>query len=170
MRIMNNATAVTELVTLQELHCAFHRVAENNGIAGTDGISIEQFELAKERYLSQLLNDLNHNSWQPKPYLRVNVPKKNGGERYLAIPCVRDRVVHTWLAQKISPIFESQFTRSSYGYRPHRSYMDAIQRVEFLRDSGYHWVVDADITAFLIILTTIYCNKKSQPHWLTHLM
>lgn len=145
---MSSITAAAEIVTLHELHCAFQRVAENNGAAGADGISIEDFHVSKERYLSQLLIDLNKGNWKPKPYLAVTIPKKSGGERGLAIPCVKDRIVHTWLAQKISPILEKQFARSSYGYRPHRSYMDAIQRVEFLRDSGYGWVVDADIKAF----------------------
>lgn len=83
----------------------------------------------------------------PYPLLRIEVPKRSGGVRALAVPTVRDRVLQTAVDQIVRPIFEAEFETSSYAFRKGRSVGDAIRRVAELRDLGFRFVVDADVDA-----------------------
>ena len=68
--------------------------------------------------------------------------------RKLGIPTVVDRVVQQAISQKLSPIFEKQFSEYSYGFRPRRSCeMAIIKRLEYIND-GYDWLVDIDFERF----------------------
>lgn len=52
------------------------------------------------------------------------------------------------IAQVLGPLFESQFSDYSYGFRPGRNAQQAVRRVrEYLR-SGHKVVVDIDLAAF----------------------
>ena len=61
---------------------------------------------------------------------------------------MRDRVVQTALRAVLEPIFERDFAEQSYGFRPKRSALEALERVESLLQNGYTWVVDADLKAY----------------------
>jgi RNA-directed DNA polymerase len=69
-------------------------------------------------------------------------------ERPLGIPTIRDRVVQTALRMVLEPIFERDFARESYGFRPGRSCQQALERVETLLAEGYTHVVDADLKSY----------------------
>jgi len=43
---------------------------------------------------------------------------------------------------------EREFEPSSYAYRPGRSHRMAVDKVAHWRNSGYEWVLDADITDY----------------------
>jgi RNA-directed DNA polymerase len=45
----------------------------------------------------------------------------------------------------IEPIFEAEFADHSYGFRPGRGALPALERVERLLKEGQTWIVDADI-------------------------
>lgn len=52
------------------------------------------------------------------------------------------------MVQVLSPIFEQQFSDSSYGFRPGRSCEQVvIKALEFFND-GYDWIVDIDLQVF----------------------
>jgi RNA-directed DNA polymerase len=66
----------------------------------------------------------------------------------VTVPTVRDRVVQMATKLVIEPIFEADFLECSYGFRPKRS---AVQALEVIRQSGnrgYNFVIDADIRGF----------------------
>jgi RNA-directed DNA polymerase len=50
--------------------------------------------------------------------------------------------------QVIEPIFEREFATQSYGFRPGKGVKDALRRVDELRRSGKHWVLDADLKSY----------------------
>jgi RNA-directed DNA polymerase len=52
------------------------------------------------------------------------------------------------LKHAIEPIFEHQFSKSSYGFRPQRGCTEALNKVNALIAEGYQHVVDADIKRY----------------------
>ena len=68
--------------------------------------------------------------------------------RKLGIPSVIDRVLQQALVQVLTPIYEEQFSNSSYGFRPKRSCeMAVIKALECFND-GYDYIVDIDLESF----------------------
>ncbi|UYM18953.1 reverse transcriptase domain-containing protein [Endozoicomonas euniceicola] len=74
--------------------------------------------------------------------------KPDGGERLLGIPTVMDRVIQQAIVQVLSPIFDPDFSPSSFGYRPGRSAQDAVQQVNRYIKQGLHQAVDVDLSKF----------------------
>jgi len=71
--------------------------------------------------------------------------------RPLGIASIRDRIVQEALRMTLEPIFEADFSERSYGFRPNRRTMDAIdfirQRVVSHR-STYFWIIEGDISSY----------------------
>jgi len=57
----------------------------------------------RERWLEMLRKELTSGQYVPQPLLRVWIPKSNGGQRPLGIPCIRDRVVQMAAVLIIGP-------------------------------------------------------------------
>ncbi len=76
----------------REVWEAFKRVKANQGTAGVDGQSIQEFEDKLTGNLYKLWNRLSSGSYLPPPVRRVDIPKTNGGTRPLGIPTVADRI------------------------------------------------------------------------------
>jgi len=65
--------------------------------------------------------------------------------RALSIPTVRDRVVQAAVKIVLEPIFEADFLPCSFGFRPKRSALDALQVLIDQSWRGQRWVVETDI-------------------------
>ena len=131
------------------LERAFLQVKANQGAAGVDYVTIEQFEQHWEENLEKLVRGLRQGSYRPQAIRRVWIPKPGSKERRpLGVPTVRDRVVQTALVKVLEPIFERDFAEHSYGFRPKRGCKDALRRVDELLQQGYAWVVDADLKSY----------------------
>jgi len=101
--------------------------------------------------IEKLSQQLDSESYEPDPTRRVCIPKGGGEKRPLSIPTVRDRIVQEALRMLLEPIYESDFSDQSFGFRPGRSTHDAIAVVDncFARTKPYKpWVIDADIKGF----------------------
>lgn len=131
------------------LERAWAKVSANAGASGVDGISVEYFGKDSQKRLLAVKEQLERNTYEPKPVKRVMIPKLGSAEwRPLGIPAVRDRVVQTALRMVIEPIFEKEFAPHSYGFRPGRGCKDALRQVEGLLKSGHLHVVDADLKGY----------------------
>ena len=127
---------------------AWDKVRLNAGCAGGDNLTVAMFQPGAARRLVAIANDLKSGAYQPGPYRVVDIAKKKGGHRRLLIPSLADRVVHTALAQVLSPVLEPQFEEASYAYRPGRSVKQAVQAIERWRNAGFWHVIEADIVGF----------------------
>lgn len=126
---------------------AYKRVKANQGAAGVDGQSIEQFEEDLENNLYRLWNRLCSGSYFPPPVRRVDIPKGDGRTRPLGIPTVSDRIAQMVVQRFLEPVLEPLFHTDSYGYRPGRSAHQALS-VARRRCWRYDWVLDLDIKSF----------------------
>lgn len=127
----------------------FEQVKANDGAAGVDRQSVEDFERHLIQNLKHLSEQLRDGTFEPQPVRRVWIDKLGSREkRPLGIPTVRDRVVQAALRMVLEPIFERDFAEQSYGFRPNRGCKDALRRVEDLLKQGYTWIVDADLKSY----------------------
>ena len=129
---------------------AYRRSRANAGAPGVDGIDFEVIETGGvERWLKALQEELRGKSYAPQPLLRVWIPKRNGGQRPLSIPVVKDRVVQTAVVLVLGSIFEADLAPQQYGFRPNLDAKMAIRRVYFhITQHGRREVVDADLSDY----------------------
>jgi RNA-directed DNA polymerase len=125
---------------------AWHRVRRSKGASGVDGITLEAVErYGVGRLLAELADELQAGTYQPPPVLRRWIPKADGKQRPLGIPTVKDRVAQMAVKLVIEPIFEAGFKASSYGFRPRRSALQALETIRETVNAGCSHVLDADI-------------------------
>lgn len=129
---------------------AYRRSRANAGAPGVDGADFEAIESAGlERWLQTLQEELRSKSYAPQPLLRVWIPKRNGGQRPLSIPTVKDRVVQTAVVLVLGPIFEADLAPQQYGFRPGLDAKRAVRKVYFhITQHGRREVVDADLSDY----------------------
>jgi len=131
----------------REVWEAFKSVKANQGAAGVDGQSIQNFEARLAGNLYKLWNRMSSGSYMPPPVRRVEIPKATGGTRPLWIPTVADRIAQEVVRRYLQPLLEPLFHADSYGYRPRHSAIDAV-RTARQRCWRHDWVVDIDIKGF----------------------
>ena len=134
-------------ISKYEVEEAYKRVKANKGSAGIDHQSLQDFEADKQNHLYKLWNRLSSDSYMAPPVLRVEIPKGDGGTRKLGIPTITDRIAQMVIKQRIEPELETHFHPDSYGYRPNKSALDAIE-ITRQRCWKRAWVVDMDIKGF----------------------
>jgi len=130
------------------LERAWELVSKNKGAGGVDGVTIERFKGMKDKCLNELAEALENGSYKPEAVRRVYIPKGDGTQRPLGIPCVKDRIVQAAVKMTLEPIFEKEFLPMSYGFRPGIGAKDALREVVQLLEGGSVWVVDADIQKY----------------------
>jgi RNA-directed DNA polymerase len=128
---------------------AYQKVKANKGAAGVDGQSLAEFEQDEKNNLYKLWNRLSSGSYFPLPVRAVAIPKPGGKNavRTLGVPTVADRIAQTVVAMVLEPEVERFFHQDSYGYRPGRSAVEAVETCK-QRCWRYPWVVDLDIQGF----------------------
>ncbi|PNR98021.1 group II intron reverse transcriptase/maturase [Petrotoga olearia] len=138
-----------KILDRDNMNKAFKKVKSNKGACGIDGMGVEELLRYLKENGQQLTQAIQEGKYRPNPVRRVEIPKEEKGKvRRLGIPTVVDRVVQQAITQVLSPIFERQFSDSSFGFRPKRSAHDAIRRCQKHVDEGYKYVVDMDLEKY----------------------
>lgn len=137
------------IVDKDNMRHAYRKVKANKGAAGIDKMSVVEMHKYFEQHSDELFDQIKCGKYTPSPVLRVEIPKKEKGKvGKLGIPTVVDRVVQQAIVTQLTPLFEPQFSNSSYGFRPKRSAHDALYACKRHIDEGYGWVVDMDLEKF----------------------
>ena len=142
-------TLIDKVYTPLNLFVASESVIGNQGAAGVDHQTVENFLAHRPEELDRLHEALRTNAYRPQAVRRVWISKLGSREqRPLGVPTVRDRVAQTALLHVLEPIFDATFSPCSYGFRRGRGCHHALERVEALLEAGYHYVVDADLKSY----------------------
>jgi len=139
---------IDEFLSLNNFQHAWEKVADKRGCAGVDGETINRFAENQTVNIYQLRQAVAQGTYEAFPCKQVIIPKRNGKQRELKIPTVRDRIVQQALLNILCPLMEQTFSAASFAYRPNLSYLNAVETVAQWRDQGYQWVLDADIVKF----------------------
>jgi group II intron reverse transcriptase/maturase len=134
-------------VSKEQVWLAYKKVRSNQGSAGIDQVSMEEFDTDRSKHLYKLWNRMSSGSYFPPPVKEVEIPKKDGKVRKLGVPTISDRVAQMVVKDYLEPRFEKIFSPHSYGYRPGKNAHQALSAVrENIR--VLDWVIDLDIKGF----------------------
>jgi RNA-directed DNA polymerase len=137
------------IAKLDTLQTAYAEARRNGGAPGVDGVTFEQIESAgRDAFLMELAEDLCARTYRSAPLRRREIPKEGGKVRAISIPTIRDRVTQSAVRLVLEPIFEADFSDSSYGARPGRSAHQALEGVSKGLLRRRHHVVDVDLSRF----------------------
>lgn len=137
-----------QILSPENLNKAYRRVKSNNGAGGVDGMGADELLPYLTAHKDELLESILNGSYRPNPVRRVEIPKDNGKKRLLGIPTVVDRFIQQSITQVLSPLFENQFSETSYGFRPRRSAHRALRKCQTYIDDGYRYAIDMDLERF----------------------
>jgi group II intron reverse transcriptase/maturase len=136
------------VVERNNLFRAYERVVKNEGAPGVDGLPVSEFKPWLQRHWVRVRQDLLAGVYQPEAVRKVEIPKPQGGVRTLGIPTVLDRLIQQALNQVLQPLFDPEFSSSSYGFRPGRNAHQAVKAARGYVAEGKRWVVDLDLEKF----------------------
>jgi RNA-directed DNA polymerase len=145
---VNTSNLLEKVLDRENLNHAYKRVKKNDGSHGVDGMKVDELLPYLKQHGESLKQSLLEGKYRPQPVRRVEIPKPDGGIRLLGIPTVVDRMIQQAIAQVLSPIFEKEFSKYSYGFRPGRNAHQAIEQAKQYINEGYKVVVDLDLEKF----------------------
>jgi hypothetical protein len=120
-----------------------------NKAAGTDKVSQAEYAQGVEERIKALSAGRRSLNYRSQPVRRVYIPKGNGKQRPLGMPCFEDRLVQHRLSGILQAIGEPEFRNCSYGFRPDRNAHQALARLgERVTNHNTQWLVEADIKGF----------------------
>ena len=137
------------VLTPENLRQAWRQGKANQGAPGVDGMTIEDFPAFAREHWASMRQGLRDGTYHPSPVRRTEIPKRHGqGKRLLGIPTVVDRIIQQAMAQVLGPIFDPEFSASSFGFRPGRSAHQAVKQIQSYIKVGYKVAVALDLAKF----------------------
>lgn len=143
-----NEELMERILDSENLRAAYVQVKANRGAPGIDGMEVEALPEHVHRHWGKLKEKLIQGGYKPSVVRGVEIAKPQGGVRLLGIPSVQDRWLQQAIHQVLLPIFETEFSDSSYGFRPGRSAHEAVLAARGFMESGKTWVIDIDLASF----------------------
>jgi len=119
--------------------------------AGIDGTTWRQYGEQLESHLEELSDRIQRRAYRAQPARRAYIPKAGepGKVRPLGVLVLEDKIVQRATAEVLSSLYEQDFMRFSYGFRPGRSPHQALDALSVgIMRRKVNWVLDADIGGF----------------------
>jgi RNA-directed DNA polymerase len=157
---------IEQILKGKNIRSACRQVMSNKGSAGVDNMTVQELPRYFKSHRKGLCETVRSDKYFAQAILGVEIPKENGKKRLLGIPTVVDRLLQQAVHQIISPMFETEFTEYSYGFRPHRNAHQAILQAHKNIHDGYDHIVDIDLKSFFdevdheILLRLLFAKVK----------
>ena len=139
---------IEKVINRRNMQRACRQVLANAGSAGVDGMTVKELSAHLKINRDEIAAAMVNGKYLPQAILGVEIPKSNGKMRLLGIPTVTDRVLQQAVSQAIGWKFEQEFKEHSYGFRPNRNALQAVQQAQKNIHEGYQHIVDIDLQNF----------------------
>jgi RNA-directed DNA polymerase len=136
---------------------ATRKITQDNAGKRTPGVDKRIIKSPKDKY--NLATNVKVDG-KCSPISKKYIPKPDGRNRPLGIPTIEDRVKQELVYLAMLPQWEAQFEATSYGFRPGRSVVDAIENVWVGIVKKPKWVLDADISKCFDSINHKYLIEK----------
>jgi len=125
------------------------RYIRKDAAYGVDRVSAREYEQDLEENIKKLVERLKRGSYRAKLVKRRYIPKGDGRKRPLGIPATEDKLLQIAVKRILEAIYEQDFLKCSYGYRPGVGARGAVHDLTVkLQFGAYRYVVEADIKSF----------------------
>ena len=141
-------TSLAHLLNIEFLRDC-HQSLNRNKAVGIDKVSWEEYDKNLNENLKQLVIRLKRKKYKPLPARRIYIPKGDGNKRPLGISALENKIVERGITWILESIYEQDFLKCSYGFRPKRNCHQALKELSDLiaLRPGNH-LVEADIKGF----------------------
>lgn len=152
-----------KILNSRNIERALRAVERNQGSGGVDDMQSDELRPFVNANRRILVNRLLEGSYEPSPLRKVEIPKNTGGVRMLGIPTVVDRMIQQAIHLTLSPMYEEEFDKHSYGFRPGKNAHQAVQTAQGYLNEGYSWIIELDLEKFFDKV-----NHQKLMHLLSH--
>lgn len=136
------------IIDRRNIEKALAAVERNGGAAGIDNLQSDELRQFLNTCYQSLCQQILEGAYKPKPVRKVEIPKPQGGVRMLGIPTVTDRMLQQAIHQVLSPVYEEQFDKNSFGFRPRKNAHQAVMTAKEYINAGYDWIIELDLEKF----------------------
>jgi RNA-directed DNA polymerase len=137
-----------KILNSRNLERSLRAVERNKGSGGIDDMQSDELRPFVNAHRRELVSRLLEGNYQPSPVRKVEIPKDRGGVRMLGIPTVVDRMIQQAIYLALSPMYEEEFDKHSYGFRPGKNAHQAVQTAQGYLNEGYSWIIELDLEKF----------------------
>jgi len=148
VRYQLRSKMLERIVDRRNFEKALKAVERNGGAAGVDDLQSDELRQFLNTSYQGICKQILKGTYKPKPVRKVEIPKVQGGVRMLGIPAVTDRMIQQAIHQVLSPVYEEQFDKNSFGFRPGRNAHQAVQTAKAYINAGYGWIIELDLEKF----------------------
>ncbi len=142
-------TSLAHLINVELLRIC-HGEMDGKKAVGIDKVTKEVYNENLEEDLIGLVERMKRQAYHPQAVRRVYIPKLGSDKkRPLGILAYEDKLVQAALAKILNAVYESEFLKFSFGFRPNRGCHDALRALnEVLYYKPINYIVDVDIRGF----------------------
>lgn len=140
----NNLYQLISSINLMKI--SHKKLSKNKGTSteGSEKKSVEKFSLNDMKKLSKKILD---KTFKWKITKQVRIPRPNKKPRPLGIPNYSEKIIQNNILMILESIYEPIFENLnvSYGFRPHKGCMDALDEISHYKNQGLNWIIEGDI-------------------------
>ncbi len=132
----------------------------SNSAPGVDGMTVTQARQNLAWVLPPILEQIRNGTYIAPAVRRVYIPKADGKQRPLGVPAIIDRAIQAAMAEILNEIYEQDFLRCSFGFRPKIGCHQALATVnELLHKWKLNHALEVDIRDFFGSLSHDWLRK-----------